>query len=199
MCQYLSNFKMRKRKTSSKQHRNCNITMDCVIIIDKHRHRQRTLNSAYSLYKYSCLGSWKRLPHTESTQSGINNISSHAGRSSSSLLSLPPENFCSPQPHLGRRDTLPWCGAGVESEKGRSLSCDMLTSEHPPPYHILPRGSYLIIQQDSLGWTRSDIMSLNSFTLLNIYSNSRLLADSAILKMGTRDKTSEDLLYSTKF
>ena len=27
MCQYLSNFKMRKRKTSSNQHRNCNITI----------------------------------------------------------------------------------------------------------------------------------------------------------------------------
>ena len=71
----------------------------------------------------------------------------------------------------------------------------MLIAEHPPPYHILPRGSYLIIQQDSLGWSRSDIISLLSFTLLNIYSNIRLLADSANLN---RVRV-EDLLYSTKF
>ena len=98
-------------------------------------------------YNYLCPGSWKRLPHTESTQSGINKISSHAGGSSSSLISLQPESF------LGRRDTLPWHS---------SRSCDMLTAEHPPPYHILPRGSYLIIQQDSLLWSRSDIISLHS-------------------------------------
>ena len=139
-----------------------------------------TIYSMYTADYNLCSGSWKRLPHTDSTQSGINKISSHAGGSSSSLLSLQPE------PYLGRRDTLP-----LHS----SRSCDMLIAEHPPPYHILPKGSYLIIQQDSLGWSRSDIISLHSSTLLNIYSNSHLLADN----MGTSDTRGEDLFYSTKF
>ena len=168
---------MRKRKTSSNQHRNCNITMDCVIIIDKHRHRQRTLNSAYSLYKYSCSGSWKRLPHTESTQSGINKISSHAGGSSSSLLSLQPE------PYLGRSDTHPGITVGP-------VTCWQSTL---PPTTSYPKGHTSSYSRTPWAGAGISIISLHSFTLLNIYSN--LLADN----MGTRDTRGDDFLYSTKF
>ena len=66
----------------------------------------------YNTYQYCiqynlCSGSWNHLPHTASTQSGVNNIYSQACWSNSSLLSLQSEDtFTSQQTQLIRMNTL---------------------------------------------------------------------------------------------
>merc|ERR1719228_2256305 len=96
--------------------------------------------------------SWNRLPHMSSMQSGVSNIYSQA---SDPANYLPPDNMV--QVQLDNQEMVKHTSQEMSSTVVLSPSQDygvcteygFVQPEHPPPYHILPRGSYLIIPQDT--------------------------------------------------
>jgi len=99
--------------------------------------------------------SWNRLPHMSSMQSGVSNIYSQG---SDPTHYNPPDNMVQVQIQ-DNQEMLKHSNQEMSSTLLVTPSQDYVTGvcteygftqpDHPPPYHILPRGSYLIIPQDT--------------------------------------------------